>query len=190
MLSRSLVRPPSISGGACITTAFRIASLEKPRFAFQPFIRSPCAPPRSWSTKAYPAEPLVWRLGAREHVRHRFGHASGVGKERREKIRLEHEAFWSTGQSGPPNYVPATLPSRCRANNSLRSRAANQAYSCVLPGEIVRQCVSRMTTGTLNAVSILKLRAPRGRRVPGSQPHGPPVRGQHSGTRCSGIRCR
>jgi len=109
---------------------------------------------------AYPAEPLVmdgWEL---ENVfDSEFGHATGIGKLRRENIRLEHEAFWSTGQWGPPNYAPpnpavtATERSQFAAFHGPRT----QTYSCVLPGEIVRQCVMQMTAGTLNAVGLLNL---------------------------------
>jgi DNA helicase II / ATP-dependent DNA helicase PcrA len=109
---------------------------------------------------AYPAEPLVmdgWEL---ENVfDSEFGHASGIGKERREKIRLEHEAFWSTGQWGPPNYVPPN-PAVTAAERTLFAGfhgPRTQAYSCVLPGEIVRQCVIQMAAGTLNAVGLLNL---------------------------------
>jgi superfamily I DNA/RNA helicase len=60
---------------------------------------------------AYPAEPLVLDSWELENVFDaEFGHTSGMGKERREKIRFEHEAFWGTGQWGPPNSVPPNPP--------------------------------------------------------------------------------
>ena len=109
---------------------------------------------------AYPADPLImddWEL---ENVFDaEFGHVSGVGKKRRKRIRLEHEAFWSTGQWGPPNYVQPTPAishtERTRFNAFHQPRT--QAYSCVLPGEIVRQCVTHMASGTLDAVGLLNL---------------------------------
>jgi DNA helicase II / ATP-dependent DNA helicase PcrA len=59
----------------------------------------------------YPADPLVldnWEL---ENVFDaEFGHSNGLGKTRREEIRREHEAFWSTGQWAPPNYIPPDPP--------------------------------------------------------------------------------
>ena len=87
-----------------------------------------------------------------------FGHA-WIGKERREKIRLEHEAFWSTGQWGPPNYVPAHPAITVAERNQFTAfhGPRTQAYSCVLPGEIVRQCVMQMAAGTLNAVGLLNI---------------------------------
>lgn len=109
---------------------------------------------------AYPADPLVldsWEL--EEVFDAEFGHTAGIGKERREKIRLEHEAFWSTGQWGPPNYVPPNPPITAaeRAQFGAFHGPRTQSYSCVLPGEIVRQCVAQMAAGTLNAVGLLNL---------------------------------
>lgn len=108
----------------------------------------------------YPADPLVlsdWEL---ENVFDaEFGDATGIGKERREMIRLEHEAFWSTDQWDPPNYVPPDPPISAaeRAGFNAFHGPATQSYSCVLPGEIVRQCVSHMSAGTLNATALLHL---------------------------------
>lgn len=59
----------------------------------------------------YPADPLVldgWEL--EKIFDAEFGHANGIGKRRREEIRREHEAFWSTGQWAPPNYIPPNPP--------------------------------------------------------------------------------
>lgn len=109
---------------------------------------------------AYPADPLVLDAWELENIFDaEFGHNSGVGKRRRERIRLEHEAFWSTGQWGPPNYVPANPPITAaeRAQFGTFHGPRTQSYSCVLPGEIVRQCVTQMAAGTLNAVGLLNL---------------------------------
>lgn len=109
---------------------------------------------------AYPVDPLVldnWELETVFDAE--FGYKSGFGKERREKIRLEHEAFWGTGQWGPPNYIPpnpAITPGE-RAQFSAFHGPRTQSYSCVLPGEIVRQCVSHIAAGTLNAAALLNL---------------------------------
>jgi len=109
---------------------------------------------------AYPAEPLVmddWEL---ENVFDaEFGHASGLGKERRKRIRLEHEAFWSTGTWDPTNYVPPAPPIATGERTQFAEfhGPRTQVYSCVLPGEIVRQCVTQMAAGTLDAVVLLSL---------------------------------
>lgn len=109
---------------------------------------------------AYPVEPIVmdgWEL---ENVFDaEFGHMSEIGKTRREKIRIEHEAFWGTGQWGPPNYVPPNpaITAVERAQFAEFHGPRTQAYSCVLPGEIVRQCVQHMVARTLDAVGLLNL---------------------------------
>lgn len=109
---------------------------------------------------AYPVEPLIldkWELETVFDAE--FGDTQRVGKTRREEIRREHEAFWSTGQWGPSNYIPPNPPvSRVeRAQFEAFHAPRTQSYSCVLPGEIVRQCVGHMRAGTLDPVSLLSL---------------------------------
>ncbi len=99
----------------------------------------------------------AWELGSVLDAE--FGHAFGIGKERREKIRREREAFWSTGQWAPSNYIPLdpVITTTERTQFITFHGPRTQLYSCVLPGEIVRQCVSRMVAGTLNAVGLLNI---------------------------------
>lgn len=109
---------------------------------------------------AYPADPLVMDSWELENVFDaEFGNVTGIGKKRRVQIRLEHEAFWSTGQWGPANYVSPkpVITAAERASFTAFHGPRTQAYSCVLPGEIVRQCVTQMAAGTLNAVDLLGL---------------------------------
>lgn len=108
----------------------------------------------------YPADPLVldgWEL--EKIFDAEFGHANGIGKRRREEIRREHEAFWSTGQWAPPNYIPPnppiTQPERDAFNAFHGPRT--QSYSCVLPGEIVRECLRQIVTGNLDPVAVVGL---------------------------------
>jgi DNA helicase-2/ATP-dependent DNA helicase PcrA len=109
----------------------------------------------------YPVDPLVldnWEL---ENIFDaEFGKSAGIGKKRREEIRLDHEAFWSTGQWGPPNYIPPTVPVTQEERQAFESfhRPRTQAYACVLPGELVRQCVEHINSGTLDPVVLLGLR--------------------------------
>lgn len=108
----------------------------------------------------YPADPLVldnWEL---ENVfDSEFGHSHGFGKKRREEIRREHEAFWSTGQWTPANYIPAVPPitpaERASFNGFHGPRT--QTYSCVLPGEIVRQCLNHIVAGNLDPIVLIHL---------------------------------
>jgi len=109
----------------------------------------------------YPADPLVldgWEL---ENVFDaEFGYANHLGKKRREEIRREHEAFWSTGQWAPPNYIPPDPPitQAERATFNVFHGPRTQAYSCVLPGEIVRECLRQIIAGNLDPVALLHLR--------------------------------
>jgi superfamily I DNA/RNA helicase len=110
---------------------------------------------------AYPTVPLVLDQWELENIFDgEFGHVEGTGKQRREQIRAHHEAFWSTGQWDPPNYAPPNPPitederQRFQAFHGPRT----QTYSCVLPGEIVRQCVAQMRAGVLDPVTLLGIR--------------------------------
>ena len=109
----------------------------------------------------YPADPLVldsWEL--EKIFDAEFGDKFSIKKkERREKIRLDHEAFWSTGQWGPPNYVLPDPPiTRLeRQQFEVFHKPRTQCYSCVLPGEVIRQCVNKINAGVLNTVVLLKL---------------------------------
>jgi DNA helicase-2/ATP-dependent DNA helicase PcrA len=108
----------------------------------------------------YPADPLVldnWEL---ENIFDaEFGNTANIGKRRREDIRREHEAFWNTGAWNPANYVPADPPVSQLERNSfnLFHGPRTQIYSCVLPGEIVRQCVEQVEANTFDPVQLLNL---------------------------------
>lgn len=89
-----------------------------------------------------------------------FAQTLGLGKKRSEQIRLDHEAFWSTGQWGPPNYIPPSpaISVAERTHFQQFHGPRTQTYSCVLPGEIIRQCVRHMNAGTLDPVALLNIR--------------------------------
>lgn len=109
---------------------------------------------------AYPAEPLVLDTWELENIFDaEFGHLNRKGSTRCEEIRREYEAFWSTGIWGPPNYIPPSPPISTEERSQFQAfhEPRTQTYSCVLPGEIVRKCVSHMRVGTLDPVSILNL---------------------------------
>ena len=69
---------------------------------------------------AYPSDPLVmdnWEV--KTIFDGEFRHTQGIGSTRCEDIRREHEAFWSTGQWGPPS--PCTSHDHARCERSLGS---------------------------------------------------------------------
>jgi DNA helicase II / ATP-dependent DNA helicase PcrA len=105
----------------------------------------------------YPAEPLVldnWEL---ENIFDaEFGESDDIGKRRREEIRREHEAFWNAGVWGPANYIPPDPPitSAERTAFNVFHGSRTQTYSCVLPGEIVRQCVEAVEANIFDPVQL------------------------------------
>lgn len=107
----------------------------------------------------YPAEPLVLDDWEQENIFDlEFGDTSNInGTVRPRQIRVHHEAFWSTGEWGPPNYheekPPISLVERQAFEAFHRSRT--QLYSCVLPGEIVRACVDNTAAGLLDPAQLL-----------------------------------
>ena len=110
---------------------------------------------------AYPNDPLVmdtWEVGT--VFDGEFRYIYGIGSTRCEDIRREHEAFWSTGQWGPPNYIPPNPPISLAERTKFQAYHGprTQTYSCVLPGEIIRQCVGHMRAGTLDPIALLNLR--------------------------------
>jgi DNA helicase-2/ATP-dependent DNA helicase PcrA len=125
---------------------------------------------RSAGLLVYPSDPLVldnWEL---ENVFDpEFSSASGFRPSRpgtgyppaRAKlIRLDYEAFCGTGQWTPPNYIPPNPPIS-QAERTAYGRfhhPRTQLYACVLPGEIVRQCVEYMQVGSLNPAGLLGIR--------------------------------
>jgi DNA helicase II / ATP-dependent DNA helicase PcrA len=109
----------------------------------------------------YPVDPLVlddWELA--NIYDPEFGVNSRIAsKRRRAQIRYFHEAYWSTGLTSPPNYLPPNPPISEHESTLFRNfhRPTSQIYSCVLPGEIVRQCVREMNAGNIEPVQLLQI---------------------------------
>lgn len=108
----------------------------------------------------YPADPIVMDQWELENIFDaEFSVVTRIRSGRCRDIRRNHEAFWSTGQWGPPNYIPPdpsiTLEERTLFDQFHTPRTQN--YSCVLPGEIVRQCNESITTGALNPVGLIDI---------------------------------
>lgn len=107
---------------------------------------------------AYPADPLVLDPWEVENIfDDEYKHSTGATKKRCQQIRQDHEAYWHTGQWNPPNYIPPDPPVSDVERQSFTAfhNPRTQTYSCVLPGEIIRLCVSHMNAGTINPVSLL-----------------------------------
>lgn len=90
-----------------------------------------------------------------------FGKTRDIStKKRQQEIRKAHEAFWSTGDWEPPNYILPDPKISEEERNQFQSfhPGRTQSYSCVLPGEIVQLCVNQMSANLLNAVELLNIR--------------------------------
>lgn len=109
---------------------------------------------------AYPVDPFVLDNWEVENIfDEEFGHVYNHGVRRREDIRRNHEAFWSTGEWNPANYLPPDPPISEAERDQFAAfhTPRSQTYACVLPGEIIRLCVQNMEAGIVNAVELLGL---------------------------------
>lgn len=73
------------------------------------------------------------------------------------KIRFDYEAFCGTGQWVPAGVVQPDPPIAPRERSDFRNFhvSRTQIYACVLPGEIVRQCVENMKAGLFDPITTL-----------------------------------
>ncbi|MBN1203189.1 MAG: UvrD-helicase domain-containing protein [Anaerolineae bacterium] len=82
-----------------------------------------------------------------------------VVTNRASEIRLFYEALWSTGKKNPSEYempeIPVSDEEKLKFENFLRSFTT--VYSCVLPGQIVPECVSRIRSGLLDPTAVLNI---------------------------------
>ena len=98
----------------------------------------------------FPVPPMVmdqWEL--RNIFTEEFCRPLRITLDRAEKIRRDREAFWSTGNFNPPNYIPPNPPITTQERDRLSDFLSRfeQVYSCILPGEIVRECVDQIRSG-------------------------------------------
>jgi DNA helicase-2/ATP-dependent DNA helicase PcrA len=86
-----------------------------------------------------------------------FSQITGIHPSRCKLIREDFEAFSSTGEYEPVNYVSPDPPisEEERERYQTFHTPRTHLYACVLPGEIVRQCVDRMVSGTLDPAELL-----------------------------------
>jgi ATP-dependent DNA helicase UvrD/PcrA len=108
----------------------------------------------------FPASPMVldqWEL--QNVFTAEFCSAHGVGVRRADHIRRDREAYWSTGVYNPPNYIPPnppiTEPERASLSDFLTR--FEQVYSCILPGEIVRECVEQIRAGIVVPLELVPI---------------------------------
>ncbi len=74
-----------------------------------------------------------------------------------EEIRLDFESYCNTNNYHPNNIIPPEIPITDNERNCfIRFHDAwTQLYSCILPGEVVRECLNNMKTGLLDLGRLL-----------------------------------
>lgn len=75
------------------------------------------------------------------------------------EIRRFHEAYWSTNQEAHPTQILPDPPISDVEKSTFQRfhQSTTHCYSCVLPGEIVRECVNSVCSGILDPVVIMNL---------------------------------
>lgn len=106
----------------------------------------------------YPTDPTImddWELSTIFDAE--FSQTVNENPTRCSEIRRDHEAFWSTGLWNPPNLPAINNPITQQDRNAFNGFYVprTQTYSCVLPGEIVRTCVTQIQAGLINPVDVL-----------------------------------
>jgi len=107
---------------------------------------------------AFPVGPFILDDWESENIIDaEFSYLTARSPQRCAEIRRYHEAFWSTGQWGPPNYIPPNPPidpTEAAAFDAFHA-PRTQTYCCVLPGELVRRCAENTAAGLLDPMTLL-----------------------------------
>jgi len=77
--------------------------------------------------------------------------------ERAEQVRRFYEAFWSTGEENPRDYMMPEIPITAEEKKHFERFHHSFAitYSCMLPGEIVAKCVEMIRAGLLDPARVM-----------------------------------
>lgn len=108
----------------------------------------------------FPVAPLVlddWEL---THIwDQEFSAHCGQPSARCKDIRRDHEAFWSTTQWSPPTLIPPDPPITPAERSSFAQfhTPRAQTYSCVLPGEIVTECLRQTAAGAITPAELMAM---------------------------------
>jgi DNA helicase II / ATP-dependent DNA helicase PcrA len=115
---------------------------------------------RTGNLAQYPVDPVIldnWELSNVFDAE--FSRTIGVTPTRSSEIRRDHEAFWSTGTWNPANLPALNIPITPQERASFQGHYSTrtQAYSCVLPGEVIRTCVDSINAGHIDPVAELNV---------------------------------
>jgi DNA helicase-2/ATP-dependent DNA helicase PcrA len=106
----------------------------------------------------YPVDPRVldeWEM--REWIDAEFAQQIGATPGRAKDVREYHEAWWSTGQQNPTNYIPANPPVTVQEQQQFAGYHNMQTgfYGCVFVGEIIRTCMQYASTNAIDPRALL-----------------------------------
>jgi DNA helicase II / ATP-dependent DNA helicase PcrA len=91
----------------------------------------------------YPADPMVLDDWERLNVYDKeLAHALGCSPARAAEVRLAHDAQWQT--LNPQAIAQAAITNAERNGFDIFHTTRRNLYCCVLPGEVVYECVSRL----------------------------------------------
>jgi DNA helicase-2/ATP-dependent DNA helicase PcrA len=99
-------------------------------------------------TTLYPSDPVVLDDWEREQVYDvELGNALDRPRTRAGQVRLAHDAQWQTLN---PQFIaqPAITQAERQGFNAFHWTRRN-LYSCVLPGELIYECVTRIQQGAI-----------------------------------------
>lgn len=106
----------------------------------------------------YPVDPRIldeWEM--REWIDAEFAKQINVTPSRARQVREYHEAWWSTGQQNPANYIPADPPVTAHERQQFVTFHNMQCgfYACVLVGEIVHTCLRYANANSIDPRGLL-----------------------------------
>jgi superfamily I DNA/RNA helicase len=106
----------------------------------------------------YPVDPRVldeWEM--REWIDAEFARYADVTPGRAKDVREYYEAWWSTGQQNPANYIPADPPVTAEEQQQFVTYHNMQTgfYACLLVGEIVRTCMQHTNANAIDPRTLL-----------------------------------
>jgi ATP-dependent DNA helicase UvrD/PcrA len=99
-------------------------------------------------TTLYPADPFVLDDWQREHIFDlELSHVLSCTPGRAGEVRLAHDAQWQT--LNPQSIAQAAITQAERQGFTTFHTTRRNLYCCVLPGEVVYECVQRIQQGAI-----------------------------------------
>lgn len=107
----------------------------------------------------YPADPMVLEDWERSNIYDQeLAIALGCTPGRAEEVRLAHDAQWQT--LNPQAIAQAAITNSERQGFEAFHTTRRNLYCCVLPGEVVYECVSRLQQCAIQSDQLPPIEAP------------------------------